>query len=133
MPVPFKVTYRDVQPSSALDALVAKEAEKLSRFFNGILLCRVTIEHAHRKHRIGAPYQANVIIEVPGHDICVNQLGDIHDSIPNDDDTAARVQKGAEVDSAFKDPAFAVRTAFKRARRKLQDYARIMAEPASRY
>lgn len=133
MTFPLQVTYRDVQQSDALDALVAKESEKLSRYFDGILSCRVTIEHAHRRHRLGAPFQARIIIGVPGQDICVNQAGDVHHSISTDDETPARVQKRVQVDSAYKDPTLAIRSAFRRARRKLQDYVRLMGEPASYY
>lgn len=133
MTFPLQITYRDVTQSDAMDSLVSKEAEKLARYFGGILSCRVTIEHAHRRHRLGAPYQARIIVGVPGQDICVNQAGDVHDSLGPDDELPARVSKRVQVDGAYKDPALAIRTAFRRARRKLQDYVRLLGEPASRY
>lgn len=130
---PLKLTYHGVTPSDALDALVARESEKLSRYFDGIISCRVTIEHAHRHQRLGIPFQVRIVLEVPGQEICVNQAGDVHDSIETDDEKPARVRKRVQVDSAFKDPVLAVRAAFRRARRKLQDYVRLLGEPASRY
>lgn len=133
MTFPLQITYRDVTQSDAMDSLVSKEAEKLARYFDGILSCRVTIEHAHRHHRLGAPFQARIIVAVPGQDIYVNQAGDVHDSIASEDEIPTRVSKRVEVDSAYKDPALAIRTAFRRARRKLQDYVRLLGEPASRY
>lgn len=133
MTFPLQITYRDVTQSDAIDSLVSKEAEKLGRYFDRILSCRVTIEHAHRRQRLGAPFLARIVVGVPGQDICVNQAGDVHDSIGPDDEMPARIQKRVQVDGAYKDPALAVRTAFRRARRKLQDYVRLLGEPASRY
>lgn len=133
MPVPLQVTYRDVDQSEALDALVSTEAEKLERYFGGILSCRVVIEHSHERRHRGSPFQARITLSLPGNDVVVNQGPDVHDSIASGDDETARVQKRTNVDAAFKDPALAVRDAFKRARRRLQDHVRLQGEPQFRY
>lgn len=133
MAVPLQIAYRDVDRSDALDALVENEAAKLERYFGHILHCRVTIEHMHRRHHTGAPFLARVDLSVPGQDIHINQAGDVHDSVPADDETPTRVHKHQETGAQFKDPVLAVRSAFRRARRKLQDYVRLLGEPVSRY
>lgn len=131
MAVP-QIAYRDVQQSDALDRLVLEEAEKLGKFFPRIVSCRVVIER--RRHRTGSPFQARIVLSVPGEDIFINQAPDVHESLlgADESDAPARVQKStANVDAALKDPVLAVRSAFKKARRRLQEYARKM-EPASR-
>ena len=105
MAVPVQIAYRDLEPSEALNALVQVEAGKLERYFNGIINCRVVIEQAHRRHHSGAPYHTRIVLSVPGEEIYVNQAAE-----------------SSDVDAAYKDPANAVRSAFRKARRSMQDY-----------
>ena len=125
MAIPLQISYRDVRQSGALDELITHEAEKLERFFPRIISCRVLIEH--RRHRSGAPFNARIVLNVPGQEIVINQAGDVHEMLQGDDETAARVQKRADIDAAYKDPVLAVRSAFKKAKRQLQDYVRLKA------
>ncbi|HET9096942.1 MAG TPA: HPF/RaiA family ribosome-associated protein [Candidatus Baltobacteraceae bacterium] len=116
MAVPLQISYRDVTQSDALDQLIAAEAAKLERYFGRVLGCRVLVEHAHEHQRSGAPFQARITVNLPGEDVFVNGSADV-------DDVLAR----------FKDPALAVRDAFKKARRQMQDRIRVKREPASRW
>lgn len=133
MAVPLQISYRDVSQSDALDTLVANEAAKLERYFGRILGCRVLIEHAHEHQRSGAPFQVRITLNIPGEDVFINQEPDIHDSVGADDEARSRVQKRASVDAAYKDPALAVRSAFRKARRQLQDRIRLKREASFRY
>ncbi len=105
--IPLQISYRDVTPSDALDQLITQEVSKLERYFSRIVNCRVLIEH--RVHRMGAPFHARIDLSLPGHDIFINQAG----------------TERSDVDSAYRDPVLAVRSAFKKAKRQLQDYARL--------
>ncbi len=125
MPFPVQISYRDVQPSDALDDLVRSEAARLERFFGGILSARVVIEHAHRRHREGDPFHVRIELSVPGEDIAVNRMADVRATIVGSEDP--RVHKSAEVDAPYKDPSLTIRDAFKKARRQLQDYVRRQA------
>lgn len=116
MAVPLKVSYRDVAQSDALDQLIADEAAKLERYFGRILGCRVLVEHAHEHQRSGAPFQARITVNLPGEDVFVHGSADVDDVL-----------------APFKDPALAVRDAFKRARRQLQDRIRVNRESSTRY
>ncbi len=116
MAIPLQISYRDVQQSDALDALIADEAEKLERYFGNILGCKVLVEHAHEHQRSGAPFQARVTLSLPGEDVFVNPPADVDDVL-----------------KPFKDPALAVRHAFKKARRQMQDRIRLKREPSFRY
>jgi ribosome-associated translation inhibitor RaiA len=133
MAVPLQISYREIDRSEGLDRLVAHEAAKLEGYFEGILSCRVVIEHDHHRQRSGAPYQARVTLSLPGEDVFINQTVDVHERPPADDesDVHQTVQKRANVDAAFKDPVLAIRSAFKKARRVLEDRARRMREASS--
>lgn len=114
MAVALQISYRGVDQSDALDALVADEALKLERYFGRILACRVLIEREHR--RSAAPFFARLTLNLPGEDVFINHAGDVDDAL-----------------AAFKDPVVAIRQAFKRARRQLQDRVRLRGEPQFRY
>jgi ribosome-associated translation inhibitor RaiA len=100
----LQISYRDVPHSGALEALIKDEAARLDRYFEKILGCRVVVEHAHK--RAGAPFHARIVLNVPGEDIYINR-------------------EDGELEGAFKDPALAIRSAFKKAKRQLQDYVRL--------
>lgn len=107
--IPLQISYRDVPQSDALDKLIAHEAAKLERYFARIVNCRVLIER--RVHRTGAPFHARIDLSLPRHEIFINQAGN----------------ERADVDPSYRDPVLAVRSAFKKAKRQLQDYARLKA------
>lgn len=106
MAIPVQISYRDMQHSEALDALIERETAKLERYFHRITGVRVVVEHAYR--RAGSPFHTHIILNVPGEDIFINH-------------------EETESEAAFKDPVTAIRSAFKKAKRQLQDYVRVRA------
>ena len=98
-----QITYRGTEPSEALNRLIHEEVEKLGKFFDGVVGCRVLIEHEHQ--RSGSPFHVGITIAVPGTEL------------------AAGVPTGDELDATHKDPARTIRDAFRRAKRRLHDYA----------
>ncbi|HEY9086021.1 MAG TPA: HPF/RaiA family ribosome-associated protein [Candidatus Tyrphobacter sp.] len=118
-----QTTFRNVEPSEALEALVEEEAHKLERFFERIVSCRVLIEHAHRRR--GAEFGVHIDIGVPGDELVINHTPDLHRDFKEDPgDEVPRISKSADVDAAHKDARLAIRDAFRKASRRLQDYAR---------
>lgn len=108
MELPVQITYRGLEPSEALSELIHKEAAKLDKFFDRIIACRVLVEREQPHLRSGALFHVRIDLTVPGAELAI--------------DTARR--KRADVDTAHKDPALAVRDAFRRARRRTQDFSR---------
>jgi ribosome-associated translation inhibitor RaiA len=96
MSLTLQVAYRGLGPSDSLDKLVHNEASKLEKLFARIVSCRVLVER-RAVHHAGTPVGVRLNIVVPGAD-----LAD---------------------EAAHKDPAPAVRDAFRRARRRLKEYA----------
>ncbi len=99
MSFPIQITHHGLEPSDSLDALIRDEASKLEKFFDGIVSCRVLVERPDGHHQSGAPYHLRLNLVVPGADLAI-------------------------VGEPSVDRAALVREAFRRARRRLQEYAR---------
>ncbi len=106
MPTPTQVTFRDMPVSDAVEARCWKEAEKLERYFDRIVGCHVTIAESHRRHRQGNLFEVRLNLLVPGGELVVNR-----------EPTKHHVDEDIEV---------AIRDAFDRMRRQLQNHVRKM-------
>lgn len=122
MELPIQITYRGLDPSEALRDLIHKEAGKLDKFFDRIVACRVLIEREQRHLRSGAPFRVRIDLTVPGGELTIDTAKSARISAVDEEAPARR--KSADVDAAHKDAALAVRDAFRRARRRMQDFAR---------
>ncbi len=120
MTLPVQVTYRNVAHSEKLEALVNKEAAKLKRFFDRIVSCRVAIERAHVRH--GAPYHVRIDLTVPGDELAISHEPSVRPNLLAQEE--ASLGKSAEVDGDRKDAEQTVREAFRKATRRLREYAR---------
>ena len=101
MQVPVQVTFRDMPVSDAVEAACWEEAARLERYYDRVTSCRVVI--AESRHRAGV-FEVRIDLAVPGRLLVVT------DQPPED--------------HADSDVFAAVREAFARARRQLEDYAR---------
>jgi ribosomal subunit interface protein len=104
MQIPLQISFRNMDPSPAVEAIVREKAAKLDRFFERIVSCDVTIEAPHRRHHKGKLYKVRIDIGVPGKDVHVNQEG--------------------PKNQAHEDVNVAIRDAFDAAVRQLEDHAR---------
>ncbi len=98
-----EITFRGFPHSDALEADIRQKLDKLDRFFEHIMSCRVVVELGHRHHQ-GNLYHVRVLITVPGRELVVSRDPAEH--------------------QAHEDAFVAVRDAFDAARRQLEDYAR---------
>jgi cold shock CspA family protein/ribosome-associated translation inhibitor RaiA len=105
MKQPLQINFRDIPPSDAVEAKVRQKAEKLDEFYDQIMACRVMIEAPHGHHHKGRLYHVRIDLTVPNDELIINRDPKDH--------------------HAHEDVYVAIRDAFKAARRKLQDYARI--------
>lgn len=70
MKVPPEITYRDVEKTDAIDALVNEKIAKLEKVCNYISSCHIAIEKIHDRPKSGSPYRTRIDITVPpGHEI----------------------------------------------------------------
>jgi ribosomal subunit interface protein len=104
MTVPLQITFKDMEPSPALEARIREKAARLERFESDIMRCRVTVEAPHRHHHKGRLYRLRVEVVVPRGDIVVTREG--------------------SQNHAHEDPYVAVRDAFDAVVRQLEDHVR---------
>ena len=71
MQIPLQISFRNMDPSPAIEAVVREKAAKLDRFFERIVSCDVTIEAPHRHHHKGKLYKVRIDIGMPGKDVHV--------------------------------------------------------------
>jgi len=104
MQLPLQVTFRHMDTSDAVMAVIREKAEKLDRFSEHIMACRVVVEAPHQHHHKGNLYKVSVDITVPGGEIFAS--------------------RGTDKNHAHEDVYVAIRDAFNAAKRQLEDYAR---------
>lgn len=104
MLIPLQITYRRVEESEALSALVRARASKLERFYEHVTGCRVLIEQPHHHRHSGEHFHVRIDLTVPGGELVV--------------------ERAPSERSRNEDAYVAVTDAFRAARRELQDYVR---------
>jgi ribosomal subunit interface protein len=104
MQLPLQITFRNMQPSAAVEAKVRERAEKLDKFYEHIMSCRVVIEPQHKHHHQGNLYQIRIDVTVPDGELVATQEPNEHHS--------------------YVDVYVAIRDAFDAIRRQLENYAK---------
>ena len=107
MQTPAQIEFEGVQGSAEFQASIEKHIAELETRFGRLTAGRVVVKGPGERHQIGGHYQVNIRLALPdGREVNIGRT-------PREDDRYA-------------DLTFAVDDAFKRARRQLQDQARIM-------
>ena len=97
-----QITYRNLDPSPALNATIERQARRVGQLFDRITQLRVTIEAVSPRHRKGFQFHVHLELGVPGPDLIVS--------------------RNSDGDRANEDAFVAVRDAFRALRRQLLDY-----------
>ena len=105
MEIPIEIFFHNTAKSDTVESMVRERAQKLERFADSIVSCRVTIDAPHKHHRQGKLFRVSVDIHLPGGHVVASRDPSEH--------------------HAHEDVAVAIRDAFHAARRRLQDYLRI--------
>jgi cold shock CspA family protein/ribosome-associated translation inhibitor RaiA len=117
-----QITFRNIAPSDAIEALIRERAAKLDNYYSHIMSCRVLVEAPHRHHREGPHCHIRIDLAVPGGEIVIKREPTLH---ANQQETESeKCTKCMEVEKSHKYLRVAIREAFDAARRRLQDYAR---------
>ncbi len=104
MQIPLHVTFKGMEHSPAVEARVRESVEKLERYCDEIVGCRVTVEEPHRHHEAGRVFQVRVEVTVPGRTLTASREPEVH--------------------HAYTDVFVAIRDAFDTMRRLLEEYER---------
>lgn len=73
MQIPPEITFRGVPSSERLKRRIQDEVDRLERFFDGVVRCRVTVELPHRRHEDGNRYHVGIRVTVPGRELVVSR------------------------------------------------------------
>ena len=112
MSFPVHITFRNMQASASVEALVRRRAEDLVQFAPRISACNVVLDCLHPQNHLGRPYGVHIDLAVPGGTVVVN--------------------RDAGGNHARTDLTMAVRDAFDTARRQLQEHNRRMERAEKR-
>lgn len=104
MQLPLEITFRNMDPSPALENNIREKADKLDRYYDRIMACRVALESQHKHHHKGNIYHCRIDLTVPGKELVVS--------------------REPHKDHSHEDPYVAVRDAFDAMRRQLEAFAR---------
>ncbi|HEX2570165.1 MAG TPA: HPF/RaiA family ribosome-associated protein [Polyangia bacterium] len=107
MALPVQITFRNFDPSLALEEHIREKAAKLDHVAERITNCRVVLEARHRHHHKGRLFHVHIELAIPGGEIVVNR--DAHDAHEHEDIYVA------------------IRDAFDAARRQLQHRTHLRA------
>jgi ribosomal subunit interface protein len=66
MAAPLQITFRKMPPSPFVRERIRERADKLEKFHDRIVGCRVVVEAPHRHHHKGKLYTIAVEVRVPG-------------------------------------------------------------------
>lgn len=103
MQIPVQITFRDMEPSPAIEERVRERAAKLERYFDRITSCRVTIAEPHLHQHKGKLFHVRVDVTVPGGELVANRS---HDD-----------------NHAHEDVYVAIRDAFRALERQLEEHS----------
>lgn len=101
--LPVEVVFHNMDHSQLLEDKIRERTDKLTRYFDRIMRCRVLVEADHRRHNKGNLYNVRLDVTVPNRELAVSRD-------PGDK-------------NAHEDPYVAVRDAFNAMERQLQAYA----------
>jgi ribosome-associated translation inhibitor RaiA len=104
MKISVQVTFRHMDSSTAVEAAIHEQVERLERRHPGIDTCHVTIDAPHRHHQQGRHFQVRV--QADGHGV------------------AAVASRGSDLDPAHEDVYLALRDAFRALHRELEPLER---------
>jgi ribosomal subunit interface protein len=72
MTIPIDISFRDIDPSPAIEARIREKAATLEHFFDRAISLKAVVEARHRHQHKGKLYNVRLHLAIPGQDIMVN-------------------------------------------------------------
>jgi len=73
MQTPLELTFRHMEPTPEIEALVHEKVARLEKLYSGITSCHVYVQAPHQRRRHGNLYEVTVELRVPGDTLSVHQ------------------------------------------------------------
>jgi ribosomal subunit interface protein len=77
MRIPLQITFKNLDPSPALEEVVREKAAVLERSCDRITSCRVVVEAPHRGKGVARRFHVSVDLTLPGTEIAASSGPDI--------------------------------------------------------
>lgn len=100
-----QISFKDIDPSPAVEARIREKIEELEKFHPRIIACHVVVAAPHKSGHKGRTYDIRIRLDIPGAELVVSR------------DTGA--------DHSHEDIYVAIRDSFNEARRRLEDQVRL--------
>jgi hypothetical protein len=121
--IPTQVTFHGLSHRDDIESDIRGRVKWLEQFYPGMVRCRVLVEVPHRHRRSGRHFHIRIEMTVAGGaPLVVTHEPSLHG--PTKDADHNSLHKEADVDDAHRYAGVAIREAFDRARRQLEDFAR---------
>lgn len=79
MQEPLQISFHNMSQSDALESRVRGRVERMERYYDGIIACRVAIEAPHKQpHK--STLGISITVHVPGKDLVVKREGRLHEA-----------------------------------------------------
>jgi len=118
---PAQITFRNIQPSWALEAEARTRAAWLQTLHPNIVGCRVLVEIPHRHPSRDRHVCVHIGLSLPGEDLVVNHEPTLHGALKDIEEDGHR--KDDDMEAVRKFALVAVDEAFDTARQRLQAIA----------
>lgn len=92
MEVPLEISTRRLELYPALEAELRERADKLDRFYDRLMSCRIAVDGPTGRHNEGGPYRVRVDLTVPGSELVANKEAQTLAAAMNDAFDAAERQ-----------------------------------------
>lgn len=77
MQIPIQITFHGIDKSDAVEGKIKERVDKLGKYSNRIIGCRVVVESHHKSHSNlntnAAPFHVTIHLSVPGEDLVVRR------------------------------------------------------------
>src|SRR6516165_236337 len=107
METPVRIEFENVTASPDLRAAIDQHVAELEKHFGRLTAGRVVVKGPGDRHQTGGQYQVSIRLALP-------------------DGREVNIGRTPKQDERYADLTFAIDNAFRRARRRLQDQARLM-------
>lgn len=76
MQTPLQITLKDMPQSQAVETRIREKVDKLHRFYDRIMGCRVVVESPQQRQHQGKLYTVCIDLTVPGAELVANRAQD---------------------------------------------------------
>jgi len=107
MEMPAQIDFEGVEGSAEIQPVIEKRLAELETRYGRVIAARVVVKGPGEHHQTGGQYRVSIRLALP-------------------DGREVNIGRTPKEDERYADLTFAIDNAFKRARRRLQDQARVM-------